>query len=228
MAYTLQQIRDYVRSHIDLELEDLPDAVLDVFVREGSKRVERAEKRWPFYEAEYTFATVSGTEDYDIEGTFGTALSEITSIVTPEHGPIRWIGRDVADTHFPLGSDATGEPVAFSEWAGTLRLYPTPDAAYTLQVRGYRESSDWVADGAGGVPDLPGDLHNCIAQWALARAYAQQDDPEMAQLFERQFADELNFFRRRLNDSPPAQPLVMNGTRSTARRITGRLAYDWE
>jgi len=228
VAYTLQQIRDYVRSHIDLEVEDLPDAVLDVFIREGSKRVERAEKRWPFYEAEYTLNTVASTEDYDIEDTFGVTLSEITSIVTPSHGPIKWIGRDVGDTHFPLDTATTGEPVAWSEWGGSLRLYPTPDAVYSLSVRGYRESTDWIAEGAGGEPDLPDDLHNCVAQWALARAYAQQDDPEMAQLFERQFADELNFFRRRFNDTPPAQPLIMNGTRHGIQTFSGRLRYDFE
>ena len=62
--------------------------------------------------------------------------------------------------------------------------------------------------------------------WALARAYEQQDDPEMASIFERKFADEINLFRRRINDTPPAQPLVLNGRSTPGDPL--RLRFDWE
>lgn len=43
MAMTLQQMRDYIRLHLDLDEDDLPNTLIDIFIREGSKRVERAE-----------------------------------------------------------------------------------------------------------------------------------------------------------------------------------------
>lgn len=225
--HTLQNIRDFVRGHLDIEEDDLSNAVLDHFIREGSKRVERAEKRWPFYEKEWSFNTVAGTSDYTLTS-IANDISEVGALISPRQ-PLDWIGRDEADRWFPLQSATTGYPVAFSQWAEELRLYPTPDAVYTIIVRGYRKPTEWVDAGAGATPDMHEDLRNCVAQWALARAYAQQDDPEMASLFERQFADELNFYRRRINNTPPPQPFVLNGQRSVRGNLfSGRLPYSWE
>lgn len=214
---------------MDLDIEDLPDVVLDVFIREGSKRIERAESRWPFYEAEFTLATVAAQEDYDLTAltpvVTDQTMSELASIVGP-----RWtlnqIGRDEGDNNFPLNVDQSGEPLYYSVWGSSLRLFPTPDAVYTLRVRGYRHARDWVAEGSGGEPDLPNEMHNSVAQWALARAYAQQDDPEMASIFERQFADEVRLFQRRFNSAPRSQPIVLNGHTSVNRPWRPR--FDWQ
>jgi hypothetical protein len=219
----LQAIRDYVRGHMDLDIEDLPDVVLDVFIREGSKRIERAEARWPFYEETFTLTTTVGTSDYDFS-TIASNVDEIASIVGPRW-TLRQLGRDEGDSDYPLNITSSGEPAYFSVWGSTLRLYPVPDTSYNLVIRGYRTANDWVADGSGAEPDLPSDLHNTVAQWALARAYAQQDDPEMAALFERQFADEIALFRRRFNDAPRMQPIVLNG--HTTSPQPWRPRYDW-
>lgn len=223
MALTLGDIRTFVRTHMDLDVEDLPDAVLDIFIREGSKRVEQAESRWPFYETFGVLTTTPGVADYDITTELNDNFDQLVSL-TSSDGPLTWVGADQF-TYLALDS-GTAIPTHFSQWGQTLSLWPTPNSAYSLGARYYRLPGDWTAAGAGGTPDLPDQLHNTVAVWALAKAYAQQEDPEMAQLYERQFADELQTFRRRIAETPHPQPLILNGG-SRVRRW-GRLRYDWE
>lgn len=224
MALTLDQIRAFVRGHMDIEEDDLPNDVLDVFIREGSKRIERAEKRWPFYAKRWEYTTASGTAEIPFS-TIGADLREISAIKGPQWR-LTHIGQDLADEVWPESTTQTGEPTHFSIENETLYLWPEPGDTYVLIVRGYRTATDWVADGAGAEPDLPDELHNTVATWALARAYGQQDDPEMASLYERQFSDELTLYRNRLHDSPAPQPIVLN--HGSRRSTAGRLRYDWE
>lgn len=220
----LQQIRDFVRGHMDIEAEDLPDAVLDVMIREGSKRVERAENRWPFYAKRWTYDTAAGVDEIDFS-LIGSDVDTIQSVKGPRWN-LTYVGLDYADARWPENVLSESEPTHWSADYRTIYLWPTPNQAYTLTLRGYRKPIDWVANGAGAEPDLPNDLHNTVAMWALARAYEQQDDPEMASIFERKFADEINLFRRRINDAPPAQPLVLNGRSTPGDPL--RLRFDWE
>lgn len=230
MALTLQQIRDYVRLHLDLEIEDLPDQVLDFFIREGTRRIERAEPRWPFYEQSYQLTQLTGVESI-LKSTVGADLDQITAIVHNDplkHVPLVWVGFD-AFQELRSQRAAQGRPRFFAEQAGLLFFFPTPDIDYDFTVFGYRKPLDWVADGAGGVPDMPDELHNTIAVWAVSKAYAQQEDPELASLYERQFADELNEFRRRLVITPHNQPLVLNGGAAPdPTRNLVRPRFDWE
>lgn len=221
----LQEIRDYVRSHLDIEVEDLPDVVLDVFIRDGSKRIERAEERWPFYEVTYDFPTIAGQRDY----AFTDINSELDSIhsIRGEQWELKYLGQDTGDKRWSRNIQQTAEPTHFSTWGTTLRLYPDPDGAYDLIVRAYRKPIDWVAQGSGASPDLPNELHNTVATFALAKAYYQQEDLELGAQYERQFADELNMYRRRLNNTPQPQPLVMNSSRKFPL-LPIRLHYDWE
>lgn len=227
MALTLGQIRDHVRAHLDIEAEDLPNAVLDVFIDEGFQRCHLAERRWPFYRQTWNIVTTAGVASYELGSTLTQAsdLGEVTAIQGPRWN-LRWIGEDEADRAFPLNTVNTGEPVHFTIVNKTIILYPTPNDVYTYTVKGYREPPSPSSGPVGAVPDCPEVLHNTIAKWAMAMAYQQQDDPEMANVFERQFADELNLFRRRLNSVPMQQPIVLgSGSQVTAPQ---RLRYFWE
>lgn len=224
MAKTLQSIRDAVRLHLDLDTDDMPDIMLDDFIREGSKRIERAEERWPFYEADFILTTTPGIGSYPISG-IATNIDRIHAIIGLRW-TLKYLGVDTADVRWPQNITEQGEPSHYSVWLGVVRLKPVPDAAYNLVVHGYRKPIDWVAQGAGGVPDMPDELHNTVQMWALARAYNQQDDPEMGAIYERMFADELNEFRRRLNGAPLPQPIIANSTRRTDLLPT-HLQYDW-
>lgn len=209
MALSLQNIRDYVRSHLDLDTEDLPDALLDVFIREGSKRIEKANSRWPFYEKSWTFPTIAAQRDYAI-ASIATDIDQIAAVASDDQ-PLMWVGRDVYQALNPTNSMTQSKPKSFTWWGGSLSLFPTPDAAYTITVRGYRTPIDWVSQGAGAIPDLPDELHNTVAVWALGKSYNQQEDPELGAIYEGQFWRELDEFQKRIVETPHPQPLILNG-----------------
>lgn len=218
----LQQIRDFVRLHLDIEIEDLPDAVLDVFIAEGVTRIVLAEKRWPFFKQRWDLQTAEDQASYLLTD-LSPDLKEVGGI-KGERWTLTWIGEDEAADVWPETAISTSEPTHFSIENDTLYLYPTPNESYDLIVRGWRKPTAMAA--AGDEPDLPEEFHNTVALWALSKAYNHQDDPEMGQMYERQFADELGLFRRRFVDTPAAQPLVLNGGPRPPR--SDRLRYDWE
>jgi hypothetical protein len=226
MAMTLQDIRDFVRDHIDLEPVDLPNGVLDRFIREGSKRVERAESRWPFYEAAWTLQLSPGNRGPYSVATISEDINTIAALESSK-GQLQWVGFDHYTLLNPRDREAQSRPWIFTEWAKELWFWPTPDSNYELIVRGYRKPEDWVSKGAGAMPDMPDDLHNFIAQWALSRAYAQQEDPEMATLYERQAINELQVFRQAIAESGHYRPMVLGG-RPSRVPFPQRLAFSWE
>lgn len=228
MAMNLQQIRDFVRTSLDLELEDLPDTLLDAFIRDGSKRIERAEPRWSFYEKIFSLATTVGVSSYGKTSAIASDLDQIQAISVDDRMlPLMWIGMDELNRLQVMQPSLQGRPIYFSEWGDQVIFFPTPDQAYTLTIRGYRKPEDWVANGAGAEPDFPDELHNTVATFALSKAYAQQEDPELSALYERQFSDELNEFQRRLTQTPMSQPLVLNGGPRTRSGMSGQWARPW-
>jgi len=226
MALTLDAIRTFVRLHLDLDTEDLPDSLVDVFIREGSKRIEKASSRWPFYEKVWTVSTMAGQRSYPFTD-IGTDVDQIAAILRDDE-TLHWVGNDLYSILNPIDATSQSKPVQYAWWNDTLYLTPTPDSAYTLTVFGYRDPIDWIANGAGAQPDLPDELHNTVAIWALSKAYIQQEDPEMGSVYERQFADELTEFKRRITETPHPQPLVLNGQAMSVMRPFGRMRFDWE
>lgn len=221
MVMTLGEIRDYVRTHMDIEEEDLPDHVLDIFIREGSRKIEYSEQRWPYFEASATLTTTPGMLAVP-KSSVASDIKEVASI-TLDGRNLSWRSMEELQTY----GQSMGWPRLFSEWGDNFHLWPTPDAEYQLLVRYYRKMRDWVSEGAGAVPDLPEELHNTVAQWALHRAYAQQEDLEQAQVHRTIFDQELNEFGRRLTEMPLHRPLVMGG-RGRTSRPRGRPRFDWE
>ena len=210
MPLTLQNIRDHARSILDLDTTDLPDAMMDLWIREATFRVERYKHRWPFYESTWSFATASAVKDYAFTAIGTGDLREPVRLSGPNF-ELTYIGADEGDQGFLRNQTATGDPVYWRVWGSTIRLYPTPGGVATINVRGYRNPIDWVAVGAGGQPDMPDDLHQCIVQWTLHRAYLQQEDVEMASMYSQMFSTTLDAFASNLTDAPGAQPLVLGG-----------------
>jgi hypothetical protein len=163
----LSAMRDHVRNVVDITSNDISDATMNTFIREGYDIIVYSEKRWPFYEVAVTFDTVASQKDYTL-AEVGTSLSfahdgvtfsggsapknvglrEVAAMKTSNH-VLEYIGYDVADIMYPLDSNTTGKPWYWSSWNSgtsasaavtnqTVRLYPTPSEVQTVSVRGYR------------------------------------------------------------------------------------------
>ena len=59
----LQQLRDYIRVQLDMDEEELPNALLDSYLSEGFLRTISMEVRWPFYEKRWNITRAIDTRD---------------------------------------------------------------------------------------------------------------------------------------------------------------------
>lgn len=165
-------MRDHVRNVAEITVNDISDATMNTFIREGYDIIVYSEKRWPFYEVAVTFDTVASQKDYTV-AEVGTNLSfahdgvtfegavaplnvgvrEVASMKTDNH-VLEYVGYDVGDILYPLNSNTTGRPWYWSMWNSgtsasaavtnqTIRLYPTPSEVYTISIRGYRNPVDF-------------------------------------------------------------------------------------
>jgi len=57
------EMRDYIRSVVDIDSSDISDDVLNRFLGEGYDLIVYSDKRWPFYEVQNTFSTVADQKD---------------------------------------------------------------------------------------------------------------------------------------------------------------------
>ena len=225
MAYNLQQLRDYIRLHLDLDAEEIPNTMLDFWARDASIKISRTRKRWPFFETSWTLVTTPNERDYPLTTSFDPVPDEITSIVRDDRR-LRYLGRDEAEAAYLPYQIDTGFVTYFNVWNNTLRLYPKPTFADTLHVRGYRKVNDWVADGSGAEPDFPEEFHDAIRMYMLAQAYLQQEDPEMFQQFMSSFDAEMRLLAKQYGDTPGPYPLVLGG--GPTIRQPNRLHYPFD
>ena len=230
------EMRDYIRSVVDIDSSDISDDVLNRFLGEGYDLIVYSDKRWPFYEVQNTFSTVADQKDYslaEVGVNITNGLREINALRTDNH-VITFVGRDEGDVVYPIETNTTGEPWWWSFWAESVRLYPTPSSVLTISVRGY---GDPTAFGAGSADtaspsDLPTPFHIVIATYGLARAYEQQEDPTMANQYFAIFQQEFTNLKARCDDMPAPQPVLLNSRSASRWRsqviLPNRLRYGWE
>lgn len=224
----LQGLRDYVRVYLDVDDEELPDVILDTFISEGAARIINRDGKWPFLQARWSFTTTPGLNAYEMT-TVGPDIDEIHSVQLDDGTTLLWAGQDDSEALFNQGYAGTGTPYQYSVWANALYLWPVPQVAQTVTVRGYRVPLDFVAGGyPGATPDLPTEFHSLIARYALASSYEQQEDPEMAALHKAHFEDELMSKWNAWTSIPTAAPLVLNSRSSRSRTPSGPLRFPFD
>lgn len=230
------EMRDYIRSVVDIDVSDISDDVLNRFLGEGYDLIVYSDKRWPFYEVQNTFPTVADQKDYslaEVGVNITNGLREINALRTDRH-VITFVGRDEGDVVYPIETNTTGEPWWWSYWAESVRLYPTPSSVLTVSVRGYGDPTAFGAGSADTVSpsDLPTPFHVVVATYGLARAYEQQEDPTMANQYFAIFQQEFTNLKARYNDMPAPQPVLLNSRSASRWRsqviLPNRLRYGWE
>lgn len=219
MSMTLQNLRDYVRGYVDIDTSDIADAVMDVLLREGYQRIAYSERHWAFYQAEVSFSTVAGQQAYPFATAFGGVTLESINGVDGPHWRLDPLPHLLAQQRYTtISGPKQAEPRFFSTFANSLFLWPKPVSTYAMIADGYRLPNDWVAGGAGSVPDLPTEFHELIGKWAIKLAYAQQNDPISSAFFGNEFESILAALRRSYISQPSQGILAMN---SGGHRVTG-------
>lgn len=209
---TLQELREYIRVQLDMDEEELPNPLLDSYLAEGFLRTISMENRWPFYESRWDVAKVANTAtialpaDVDPPG--------IISLIDTSNGyRLMQVANELAEDSFVGMWSSTDNPMYYSIYGGTLTLWPTPPLELDRQyrLRGYRLPRDWVIDGAGGVPDCDPRLHQLLAHYAIALAYAQQEDEVLEDVYMKRWQASYLVAHNAICQPRHHRPLILNG-----------------
>lgn len=142
-----------------------------------------------------SFATVNGTKTYTpstlikpytIRYAAGNKVLEEMSL-----DQMRLLDPDESRTGAPEGYAVQ----SYGATSVTLRLFPIPDAAYTLSVDGLVTGTDLAAD--ADVPAIPEDFHDCLIFGAEADELEKMEKYKMAAKKEAAYEQrkrELRFF----------------------------------
>ena len=167
------ELRAAIRNQTDIDVEDVSDATLDLYLREGFDRTAVRKHHWPDHQASWEYNVSTPTV------ALATDTKEITAIILPDNGyeRLQYLDHDWAETQL---SSREGKVVGFSIWAGLIYLWPNPDQTYKLAIRGWRKPSyDWLADPALEV-DIDSRLHLALIHYAVGLVYLSQEDPQIA------------------------------------------------
>lgn len=211
---TLQQIRDFAREVLQTDSTDLPDSLVDVFANEATTRVIGLRDDWPHLYSEGTLAMVADDGIYALssgsftpttfrtiesvwdDAVFGRSLVEVDY----QEAAATWIGPS---------ANITNDPYYFSVYGGNLYLWPVPNASRTLRIGGYREPNTMAA--GSDLPDLPTQFHPAIQYGTCAIAYAQQEDPELAQFWKNMANESVAVAIRNLFMNRRHKPIMLWG-----------------
>lgn len=190
MAYatmTATQLRNTVRQIVDLDTDDLPDSLLDLYIRDGYYRILDIEKRWPWLETSFSFTTTPNVRAYLISGFTNDPISQVVSIVdnVGVGARLELVGYEEAEGTYIGSYDTAGDPLFYSVWNDRIHLYPKPNNARTMTCRGYREPRDWI--GLDGTVDAHPSLHFPLVYYAVSRVYQQLEDAQMSAVYKQSF-----------------------------------------
>lgn len=220
MAYnqmTATALRQTVRDITDLDAEDLPDSLLNLYLRDGYYRILDIEKRWNFLEKSFTFNTVADQRAYPIANFTADPMAQIVSIVDNTGVGLRldMVSHDEAETTYVGSYDTSGDPLFYSIWEGKIHLFPKPNNVRTLTVRGYREPIDWVT--TGGYVDASSNLHFALVYYACSRVYQRLEDVAMADAYKRSFDEGVTLAIKSIMIPNSHAHLVLSAGRTNGR-----------
>jgi hypothetical protein len=204
-------IRAYVRNHLEVDDEELPDSLLNTYLQDAFERTVALDNRWPRNEATWEVSKSLGTISAALPPDM--LIPAIVS-VTPRstYQRLIYMSQENAEDMFAQsGTVSQGNPTYWSTWGREMLLWPNPgpDVSFDLTVRGYRQP---VWDNAAStIPDIDERLHPALAYYAMSLAYAAQEDEILEGVNLARWDRDAKSFMGAIMDPPRHRPLVLNG-----------------
>ena len=244
---SVQAVRTYVRSFVDVDSTDIPDSLCDSWTYNAWDDLIGTDIRWPFFEVgdnaqgslttpvgnPYQIKTVVGQQIYKmpavtVQGVEATVDPHKIVAIQGPHWELLYDSQVALESTFTPAFIVSQEPERYSIWGNTgIVLWPIPNSVYTLNVRAYRNPIDWVGLGAGGLIDAPNDFFSALEMSVLSQAWAQQTDLQQASFWADQYQQAKGRLARKYLRSPLPENLVLNGGPVT-RDLPPRLRYPFE
>ena len=208
----LQQLRDAVRRQLDVDEEELPNETVDDFLREAFTRTINFTNEWPFFESDWDVvkpaAALSAPFPANINPTQLVSLRDSTTgyrLIQVDHG--------LAEDRFIDAYSSGTVYMYWSIWGSEIFFWPPPvdQAERTFHLRGHRMPTDWVTAGAAASPDCDERLHQLLIHYAIALAYAQQEDEVQEDVYMKRWQNNLNMIAGAILKPRYHQPGVLSG-----------------
>jgi len=215
----LTDIQQYVWAQTDTTDVDLTGATIENYVNEAFIRTIGAENCWPFYEQNWLIPKRQG--DAWLEMPIDMNPPAIMSVYALDGGPkLQQINQEEAEDRFTHTASSGGAGGYYSIWANRLWLWPltVSDLPRDFVVRGYRRPLV-TFDPATGEVDADPRLHRALAHYAVALAYAQQEDDVLEGRYMERWQQDVTMARRAIMDPAGHRPLVMNGNFNQRRGV---------
>lgn len=226
-------IFSYVRTSLDSDSDEMPDALLGVWLNAAENRIYEAvgtsERLWS---ARQTLTGTGATQAF--------TLSTITEprIVSGPMWELEPIQHAAALQEWPLNrTEGTPSHVgnathySMDDQTGKIWFWIAPSSGQTYIVTGLKTPAVTDFTTTSNTPALPQRYHSLIGEYMVARGYEMQQNSAMASLKMSRFEGELDVLQRADNRVQKSDtPVVMNGVelRKPRRRIGPRLSWPWE
>ena len=204
-------MRSYIRQHLEVDDEELPNTILDVYLRDAFERTLAADNRWPKHEATWELTRLVDEDSVALPPE--CLLPSIMSVKDVDRGYrlAQMTHENAEDSFSTINGPATGLPIYYSLWARRLYLWPNPEASveYPLLMRGYSQPV-WSAE-ASAVPALHESLHLAMCYYAMSLAYAAQEDEILEGVYLSRWDRDVRQQVKMLLQPPTHRPLVLHG-----------------
>jgi hypothetical protein len=209
---TVNELRSVVRTQTQTDANDLPDATIDVYLQQAYERTLNAESRWPFFATSWAVTQLANEAWIDLPGNVDPA--GIMALTDDIHGyRLEIVPQVWAEDVFRGNNAGTTSSVMYSVWGDRIYLWPVVghdvDRAFTL--RGYRRPLAWI-DVATESPDCDPRLHLPLTQFAVALAYAQQEDEVLEATYMQRWLDDVELAHANIMKPVHHRPLVGAGS----------------
>lgn len=146
---------------------------------------------FPFLEGSTTTSTVASTQDYTIT-TIDSTIDKIRSVIdiTNETNLQFMDPHEMDATYLDMSDDTTSKPLYWTIYGDTLRLYPIPDDAYTLQIR-FKKTPTTLTN-TTDVAEIPDRYVEAVVLGTYQKALEWNDDFDYAAAIQNQYEQKVS------------------------------------
>jgi hypothetical protein len=187
MAQQLSDIRTDVREAGNYSSSDgnVSDAVMTRVINRALRRIS-AEFDWPWLYAEETITTVAGTTDYNLP----TRWAKTAWLSEENVGLLRPATHKQSRRWIEQATRVTGRPVYYThEGASQIRLFPAPDAVYSVDHGYYTYEAALSND--TDTPAIPDPYDDLVVWKSLEFLAIRRGEQELMQNARRMYQDQL-------------------------------------
>lgn len=205
MPYTTAALVTQVQNKLDDS--QFSPTLIKQFINDAQREVFNT-KQLRFMEASTTFSTVAGDDELGVEPTDMQIPIDLR-ITAPVNFGSKLVFRSYneIDQWYPVPSLGVGTPTDWYEFAGNIKLYPTPDQVYTLTLRYQKVPTELSAD--ADVPQIPEEFQEILVLGALKRCLEFNDQYDQSAFVDVSVARLLDQMTRRYGLRHADGPIMM-------------------